>query len=127
METGIMFLPALGYLMFAEFHATGAFGHTGVPTIVLLLLSGLVTAVPLLLFASGARRVPLSLLGLLQYIAPTLQFLTGVFLFGEPFTQARLIGFSMIWLALIILSAEGYFNHRRNSKSSVIAAPGFTE
>ena len=67
------------------------------------------------------------MLGLLQYIAPTLQFLTGVFIYGESFTQARLVGFSMIWLALFIFSTEGFFNHRRNSKSSVIAATGFTE
>jgi len=72
-----------------------------------------VTAVPLLLFATGARSVPLSTLGLLQYIAPSLQFLTGVFIYGEPFTHERLIGFGIIWTALVIFTAEGFIARRR--------------
>lgn len=113
METGAMLLPALGYLSFLQSSGNGAIGHVGGGTLVLLLLSGLVTALPLLLFASGARRVPLTVIGLLQYISPTLQFLLGVFLFGETFTQARLIGFSIIWLALILFSAESYLHWRK--------------
>lgn len=73
----------------------------------LLVLSGPVTVVPLLLFAQAARRIPLSLLGLLQYISPTIQLLTGVLLYDEPFAGDRAIGFSVIWLALAVYSAEG--------------------
>lgn len=73
----------------------------------LLVLSGPVTVVPLLLFAQAARRIPLSLLGLLQYISPTIQLLTGVLLYDEPFAGERAIGFSVIWLALAVYSAEG--------------------
>jgi len=75
--------------------------------IVWLLAAGPLTAVPLLLFASGARRIPLMLLGLMQYIAPTLQFAIGVFVYGEPMSPSRLIGFAIIWTALALYSAEG--------------------
>lgn len=73
----------------------------------LLLAAGPITAIPLLLFAAGARRLPLSVLGLLQYINPTIQLLLGVVLWHEPFGQSRLIGFVFIWMALIIYTAEG--------------------
>lgn len=74
---------------------------------VLLALSGPVTAIPLLLFARAARRIPLSLLGLLQYISPTMQLLTGVFIYDEPFDGPRLTGFVVIWVALAVYSVEG--------------------
>jgi chloramphenicol-sensitive protein RarD len=79
----------------------------------LLAFSGVATAIPLLLFATGVRQVPLSTVGLLQYIAPTLQFLLGVLVFNEPFGPERVVGFSIIWLALIIFSAENLLNRRR--------------
>ncbi|NTV35593.1 MAG: EamA family transporter, partial [Anaerolineaceae bacterium] len=106
LETGAVFLPALGILLFAEATGKGVYGHTDLPTTILLSLVGIVTAVPLLFFATGARRVPLSTMGLLQYVSPTIQFFIGVFLFGEPFSHQRLIGFSMIWIALAIFTAE---------------------
>ncbi len=74
---------------------------------ILLALSGPVTAIPLLLFARAARRIPLSLLGLLQYISPTMQLLTGVFIYDEPFDGPRLTGFVAIWAALAVYSVEG--------------------
>ncbi len=74
-----------------------------------LLLAGPITAVPLLLFAAGARRVPLSTMGLLQYISPSLQLLLGVALYGEPFGGARVLGFCLIWLALGIYTLEGWW------------------
>jgi chloramphenicol-sensitive protein RarD len=74
---------------------------------ILLILSGPVTAIPLLLFAAGARSMPLSLVGLIQYISPTMQFLMGVLFFNEVFGGDRLIGFCLIWLGLIITSVEG--------------------
>jgi len=119
LETAILFLPALGYLIFAETQGIGAFGHVAWSTSLLLALTGVITTIPLLLFASGARRIPLTTLGLLQYVAPTLQFLIGVILYHEPFTQNRMIGFSIIWLALIIYSVESFVQYR---KASVAAA-----
>lgn len=79
----------------------------------LLVLSGPVTAVPLLLFARAARRIPLSLLGLLQYISPTIQLLTGVLIYDEPFDGPRATGFIVIWLALAVYSAEGIWRFWR--------------
>lgn len=74
----------------------------------LLALAGPLTALPLLLFAAGARRIPMATLGVLQYIGPTIQFALGVWLFHEPFAGPRLIGFALIWLALVIYTAEGW-------------------
>jgi chloramphenicol-sensitive protein RarD len=82
----------------------------------LLLSTGVVTVMPLVWFASAARLIPLSLLGILQYIAPTLQFLVGLLIFQEPFSTTRLIGFAIIWLALIIYSAEG-LRHQRSLRT----------
>jgi len=113
LETSLMLIPATAYLIYEEASGVGVFGHAGPGVSILLVLLGGVTAVPLLLFASGARQVPLSTLGLLQYIAPTLQFLTGVLLYGEPFTRDRMIGFGIIWVALAIFSAEGLLARRR--------------
>jgi chloramphenicol-sensitive protein RarD len=71
-----------------------------------------VTTIPLLMFASAARQIPLTVIGLLQYIAPTLQFLIGVFIYKEPFDQAHLIGFGIVWVALVIFWVENYLAHR---------------
>ena len=79
---------------------------------------GVVTAIPLLLFTSGARSVPLTTMGLLQYISPTLQFLTGVLIFGEAFTTERIIGFSLIWAALAIFSIESFIAYRRSVRTA---------
>ncbi len=115
LETSTLLLVALGYLVVAEVRGVGSFGHVAPLTSLLLALSGIITAIPLLLFATGARSVPLSTLGLLQYIAPTLQFLIGVFLYHESFTPDRMIGFSIIWLALILFSAESFLTARRSA------------
>jgi chloramphenicol-sensitive protein RarD len=112
-ETAILFIPAVGFLIFSEVRGVGAFGHISTLTTILLAMAGLVTALPLLLFSGAARSIPLSTLGLLQYIAPTLQFLLGVFAYGEPFTQDRLIGFSIIWAALILLTVGGFYERRK--------------
>jgi len=113
METGIIFLPALLYLLFSENQGGGAFGHFGWEITILLVFSGVVTAFPLLLFGRAARSIPLSLLGILQYIAPTVQFLLGIYLYQEPFTLTLLVGFAIIWIALLIFTLEGIFNHRK--------------
>ena len=112
LETGILFIPALLYLLYVESRASGSFGHLGMNVTIILAFSGAVTALPLLLFTRAARSIPLSLLGILQYIAPTIQFLLGIFLYQEPFTLTRLVGFAIIWLALAIFTLEGIYERR---------------
>jgi chloramphenicol-sensitive protein RarD len=112
-EMAILFLPAMAYLLWLFGQGEAAFGAASVTTSALLAFSGVVTAVPLLLFASGARLVPLTTLGLLQYIAPTMQFSIGVFLYHEPFDTVRLVGFSIVWFALAVYWVEGYLHRRR--------------
>lgn len=112
LETGIVFPIALIYLAFIEFTSAGAFLHNGALIDLLLIGAGLVTTIPLLMFASAARQIPLSVVGILQYIAPTLQFLIGVLIYHEPFDQSRLIGFGLVWLALIIFWLESYLANR---------------
>ncbi len=118
LETAILFLPALGYLIFVESQGTGSFGHIGLTGTILLAFTGVVTSLPLLLFASSARQIPLSLLGILQYIAPTCQFLLGVLLYREPFTQAQFVGFAAIWAALLMFTLESYLVSRRTTAHS---------
>jgi len=112
METGILFIPALAYLGFVEANGTGAFLHTGPVPDLLMVGAGLVTTVPLLMFASAAKRIPLTTIGVLQYLAPTIQILIGVFVYKEVFDHTRLAGFSLVWLALIIFWVENYLAHR---------------
>lgn len=112
LETAIVLPMALLYLLVVDFTGTGAFLHQGALTDILLIGTGVVTSIPLLLFASAARQIPLTVIGILQYIAPTIQFLIGVFLYDEAFDQSRLIGFSLVWLALIIFWLENYFANR---------------
>lgn len=118
LETGLAFIPALGYLIFAEISGNGVFGHVGIRADLLMIGAGLVTTIPLLMFASAAQRIPLTMIGIMQYIAPTLQFLIGVLVYKELFTPTKLIGFSMIWFALIIFWMEGVWVHRRQNLES---------
>ncbi|QCQ15263.1 EamA family transporter RarD [Microbacterium sp. RG1] len=89
------------------------FASAGAGTTVALALAGVVTAVPLLLFAAGARRAPLTLLGIVQFVAPVLQFLIGWWVLGEPMTAGRWAGFALVWAALILLSADSIIASRR--------------
>lgn len=116
LETGWLIVPALGYLLWAEASGQGAFGHSDPVTTGLLIGAGLVTTVPLLLFAGAAHRIPLSWMGFLQYIAPTLQFLLGVLVYGEPFGLNQLIGFGLVWLALAVLAGENVLARRQGDK-----------
>jgi chloramphenicol-sensitive protein RarD len=113
LETAILFVPALGYLLFCEMQGSGAFGHVGGWVSILLALAGVISAIPLLLFATGLRSAPLSTIGLLQYITPTLQFLVGVLIFGESFTLTRLVGFGLVWVALIFFTIESLLAQRK--------------
>jgi chloramphenicol-sensitive protein RarD len=106
LETGILFVPALIYLFYADRTGTGVFLHSSLTTNLLLIGAGVVTTVPLLMFASAAQRLPLTMVGIMQYIAPTLQFLLGVLVYKEPFDHTHLIGFGIVWVALILFAAE---------------------
>lgn len=119
LETGILFVPSLLYLLYVGLKGSGVFIEYDSLTNFLLIFTGVVTAVPLLLFGAAARSINLSLLGLLQYIAPTCQFLIGVLIYNEPFTQARLIGFSIIWAALFLYWLESFLAHRQASRLAV--------
>ena len=113
LETAVLFVPCLVFLLLAEAQGSGAFGHQGLRTDLLLILTGVVTAAPLLLFGSAVRLIPLTMIGILQYLAPTIQLMIGVFIYDEPFTLERLIGFAIIWLALIIFTTENLITWRR--------------
>jgi chloramphenicol-sensitive protein RarD len=113
LETGILIVPALGFLLYSEFTGTGAFMHSSPLQDVMLVGAGLVTVVPLLMFASAVQRIPLTLIGVLQYVNPTMQFLLGVLIYKEPFDHRRLIGFSVVWVALILYGLEGYLAQRK--------------
>ncbi|WP_306392302.1 EamA family transporter RarD [Telluria beijingensis] len=107
-ETIVLFPLAAAYVIWLTLQGQNVFINTDSDTTrVLLVMAGPLTAIPLLLFASGARRIPLSILGLLQYLSPTLQFLLGVWLFKEAFTADRLVGFVLIWSALVLFAGEG--------------------
>lgn len=112
LETALVFPIALAYLVFVNFAGTGSFLHESPLTDLLLIGTGIVTSIPLLMFASAARQIPLTMIGILQFIAPTLQFLIGVFLYHELFDRSRLIGFGLVWLALIIFWVENYLANR---------------
>jgi chloramphenicol-sensitive protein RarD len=107
-----MFPPALAFLIYTAFTSGGALFHADLGINLLLMSSGLITAAPLLLFAAGARMVTMTTLGLLQYIAPTIQFSLGVLVYDEVLTSERLIGFIIVWIALLIYSAEGVMQRR---------------
>jgi chloramphenicol-sensitive protein RarD len=114
LEMMILLAPALVYLTWLGLTGDGAFVRAGTHTTLLLAGSGVVTAAPLVLFAYGARRVTLVTLGILQYCAPTLQFLLGVVVYHEPFGHARLVGFVIVWAALAVYSVEGIVARRRS-------------
>ncbi len=123
-ESVFLFLPALAYLLWTHHEGAGAFGHLPLTQNLMLVAGGAMTAVPLIWFAYGARQIPYSLVGIIQYVGPTLQLLTGVFLFGESFTRTQAIGFGLIWAALAIYAVEGLWRARaaRTAPAAVAAA-----
>lgn len=112
-ETLLLAPLALAWLAWCELHGTGTLGHTTPAINALLVGSGLATALPLALFAYGARNVPLSTLGLVQYVGPTLQLLIGVLVFREAFSHTRAIGFAIIWSALALYMTDSLWRNRR--------------
>jgi len=112
-ESTILFIPAFVYLFTGKTQTT-AFLHTGLKTDLLLVLTGPLTTIPLVLFAAGTKRISLSAIGMLQYITPTLQFVFGVVIYKETFPQYKLVGFMIIWAALLIYSIEGILNKKNH-------------
>lgn len=113
-ETTLQFLPAVGYMIWLQGHGTLAIGHHGAGNTTLLILAGPVTVVPLICFAAAANRLPLSMVGLLQFLAPILQFLIGVAVQHEPVPAARLAGFLIVWAALVVLTVDALRGARRS-------------
>ena len=102
----VQFVPALAYLAVITATGTSTFTTAGTGHVLLLASSGLVTCLPLLAFAAAAQALPLSVLGLLQYLTPVIQFLLGVFWFGEPMPAYRWVGFVLVWSALVVFTAD---------------------
>ena len=111
LETAAVFLPALTFLIVEQVRGVGAFVNAGLGTTLLLAATGIVTAVPLIFFSAGTRLVPLTTIGLLQYVTPTAQFFLGVFVFKEPFSSDRIVGFIIIWIALILFTLENLIHN----------------
>lgn len=115
----LMLTPfALGWLLWLEAQGQGGFSRYSGVTTVLLVLGGAITAIPLLLFTAASKRLPYSTLGFLQYVAPTLQFLSAVLLFGEAMTTAHLVCFGAIWAALVIFSVDGWLRLARGREEA---------
>ncbi|MFB8034362.1 EamA family transporter RarD [Streptomyces sp. NPDC056004] len=112
-ETAVVFVPALGYLLWLGARGESTFASGGVGHAALLASAGLVTAVPLVLFGAAAIRVPLSTLGLLQYLAPVFQFVLGIVYFHEAMPPERWAGFALVWLALTLLTWDAFRTARR--------------
>ncbi len=115
-ETLLLFLPALGVLIYFDTTGVGAFFRVNIKTDILLMCAALITAPPLLFFTIGARRLHLSAVGILQYIAPSSTFLLAVFIYHEPFKTAQLWTFILIWSALFIYSMDAVLSYRRAPK-----------
>ncbi|EFF92506.1 conserved hypothetical protein [Streptomyces sp. e14] len=121
-ETAVQFLPALGYLLWLGAHGEATFASEGAGHAALLASTGVVTALPLVCFGAAAIRVPLSTLGLLQYLAPVFQFVLGVVYFHESMPPARWAGFALVWLALSMLTWDGLRTARRSARLRAEAA-----
>jgi chloramphenicol-sensitive protein RarD len=119
-EAALLIVPSLAYLGWLESSGEAAFGHEGGGHLGLMMGLGVITAVPLLLFGAAAPRVPLSTLGLLQYITPVMQFALGVLVFDEHLTRVGIAGFALVWLALVVFSVDGL---RHTSRHPVVVEP----
>ncbi|WP_405114482.1 EamA family transporter RarD [Micromonospora sp. NBC_01405] len=122
-ESAVLALPALGYLGWLTATGDLAFGHVSAGHTALLVLAGAATAIPLLFFAGAANRLPLTALGMLQYVAPILQLGCGVLIFHEPMPPARLAGFALVWLALMVFTTDALRHARRSRHARRAATP----
>lgn len=122
-ETAILFPFAIAFLLTLQFRDELVFGHHGAGNLALLMGTGVVTAIPLLLFGAAATRLALSTIGLLQYLGPILQFILGLTVFGEEMGSARWFGFVLVWLALVVFTVDAWRSRRRSLRQ---AAEGST-
>lgn len=117
LETMALFLPATALLLFWEVNGTGSFGRIGWHGSLLLFGTGMITSLPLLFFGYAAQNISLTQLGLLQYIAPTINLVLGIFIYHEPFPVSRMVGFFLIWSALALYMAESMMLSRRQKRA----------
>jgi chloramphenicol-sensitive protein RarD len=116
-ESSVLAIPALVYLIVD--HKNAHFGHVSATHTTLMIFSGVATAIPLLLFAGAANRVPMVGIGILQYVAPIIQLACGVFIYHEPMPAARLAGFGLVWIALIIFTIDAIRGAREKARERV--------
>jgi chloramphenicol-sensitive protein RarD len=121
-ESGVLLVPAITFLAALTVRGQSTFGHVSAAHTGLLMFAGVLTATPLLLFAGATNRIPLSAIGLLQYLAPIMQLGIGVLVFHEPMPPARLAGFALVWLALGVFTGDG-IRHARSHSRSTMSAP----
>jgi chloramphenicol-sensitive protein RarD len=124
-ETLVVSPLALGYIVFLTATGASTFGSNGGRHVALLVGTGVVTVLPLLAFGGAATRIPLSTLGLMQYVTPTVQFLLGIMFFHEPMPAMRWVGFALIWLSLVLFTAES-LRHRRRQRRLLRTDPAET-
>jgi len=117
LETSILFLPALLFLIYLERNCSASFLHGSSEQTILLICTGAATSAPLLLFCYAAQKIPLYLVGLLQYLAPTINLFVGIFIYHESFPPQRMAGFAIIWTALAIFIWDGVRRHMRTHRS----------
>jgi chloramphenicol-sensitive protein RarD len=122
-ETAVLFVPAVAYLLWLGASGSGTFTTEGGGHAALLALGGVCTAVPLMLFGAAAVRIPLATLGLIQYLAPVLQFAIGVLIYTEPMPASRLAGFALVWVALMVFTFDAVRSRARIPGNAVMA-PG---
>ncbi|GLZ37444.1 EamA family transporter RarD [Actinokineospora sp. NBRC 105648] len=117
-ETLLLTPFALAYLVFDHAQGNGTFGHAGWLNAVLLIGTGVITAIPLLLFGAAATKVSMTTMGLLQYFVPTIQFVIGLVVFHEQMTTARWVGFGLVWLALVVITTESLVHRHREAAAA---------
>ena len=125
-ETAYATPIAVAYLVWLQVQGTLAFGHSSPGNTVLLMLTGVVTAVPLVMFGGAANRIPLSTIGVLQYLTPTIQFIIGITVAGEVMSTFQWIGFVVVWLALAVFTYDGV-RHARRTRAGLPDEPGVDE
>lgn len=124
LETFLIAVPSAVLLLIWAVNGEGAMGRVAPQTDFLLIASGAATAVPLLFFGAAAPRIPLRMIGILQYVAPSIQFLLGVFVYGETFNQSRFIGFCIIWAALLLFTIENLTHSRSRRTAEALLRSG---
>jgi chloramphenicol-sensitive protein RarD len=125
-ETAYATPIAAVYLLWLQVQGTLAFGHSSPGNTALLMLTGVVTAVPLVMFGGAANRIPLSTIGVLQYLTPTIQFVIGITVAGEVMSAFQWVGFVIVWVALAVFTYDGV-RHARRTRDGVRDEPGMDE